>query len=72
MTADDKYSRWNMQNFPQELEAPLSHRQMTFSGILIAFLKFVLNLEYFGKENQYPCLITSKLTHSERGGYLNV
>ena len=50
MTADDKYSRWNMQNFQQELEALLSQRQKTFSGILIAFLKFELNLEYFEKK----------------------
>ena len=39
-----------MQNFPQEREAPLSQRQKTFSGILIAFLKFALNLEYFEKK----------------------
>ena len=39
-----------MQNFPQQLEAPLSQKQKTFFGILIAFLKFALNLEYFEKK----------------------
>ena len=39
-----------MLNFTQQLEAPLSQKQKTFSGFFIAFLKFVLNLEHLEKK----------------------
>ena len=38
-----------MLNFMQQLEAPLSQKQNTFSGFFIAFLKYALNLEHFEK-----------------------
>ena len=44
LTADDKYSRSNMQNLPEELQTPLSQQQKTFSGIFIAFPKCAWNL----------------------------
>ena len=47
LTTDDKYSRRNMENFPQQLEAPLSQKQKIFSGFFIGFLKCALNLEHF-------------------------
>ena len=72
MTTDDKYSRRNMLNFTQQFEAPLSQKQETFSGFFIAFLKYALNLEHFEKKDEYPSLVISKVSDSERGGYLNV
>ena len=39
LTTDDKYSRRNMQIFPQQHEAPLSQKQKNFSGFLIVFPK---------------------------------
>ena len=72
LTTDDKYSRRNMLNFTQQLEALLSHKQKTFSGFFLAFLKFALNLEHFEKKDEYPSLVISKVIDSERGGYLNV
>ena len=72
MTTDDKYSRRNMQNFPQQLEAPLSKKQKTFSGFFIAILKYAGNLEHFKKKDEYPSLIYSKIIDSEGGGYLSV
>ena len=72
MTTDDKYSRRNMLNFTQQLEAPLSQKQQTFSGFFIAFLKYELNLEHFEKKDEYPILVISRIINSERGGYLNV
>ena len=72
MTTDDKYSRRNMLNFTQQFEAPLSQKQETFSGFFIAFLKYALNLEHFEKKVEYPSLVISKVSDSERGGYLNV
>ena len=72
MTTDDKYSRRNMQNFPQQLEAPLSKKQKTFSGFFIAILNYAGNLEHFKKKDEYPSLIYSKIFDSEGGGYLSV
>ena len=72
MTIDDKYSRRNMLNLTQQLEAPLSQKQKTFSRIFIAFLKSALNIDHFGKKDEYPSLVISRIIYSERGGYLNV
>ena len=52
LTTDDKYSRRNMLNFKQQLEAPLSVKQNPFSGFFIAFLKCTLNLEHLGKKRR--------------------
>ena len=72
MTTDDKYSRRNMLNYAKQLEALLSQKQKTFSGLFLAFLKYALNLEDFEKKDEYPSLVISKVIDSERGGYLNV
>ena len=72
MTTDDKYSRRNMLNFTQQLEAPFSQKQKTFSQFFLAFLKCELNLEHLGKKDEYPSLVISRIIDSERGGDLNV
>ena len=72
LTTDDKYSRRNMLNFTQQLEALLSQKQKTFSILFLAFLKYALNLEDFEKKDEYPSLVISKVIDSERDGYLNV
>ena len=59
MTTDDKYSGRNMLNFTQQLEAPLSQKQKTFSGCFLAFLKCALNLEHFEQKDEYPSLVIS-------------
>ena len=61
-----------MLNFTQKLEAPLSRKQKTFSGLFLAFLKCALNLEHFEKKDEYPSIVISRIIDSERGGYLNV
>ena len=71
-TTDDKYSRRNMVNFAQQLEAPLPQKQKTYSGFFISFLKCALNLEHFEKKDEYSSLVISKVIDSERGCYLNV
>ena len=71
MTTDDKYSRRNMLNFRQQLEAPLPKKQKTFCGLFLAFLKCALNLEHFEKKDEYSSLVISKVIDSERGSYLN-
>ena len=72
MTTDDKYSRRNMLNLMQQLEAPLSQKQKTSSGLFLAFLKRALNLEPFEQKDEYSTLVFSKIIDSERSGYLNV
>ena len=72
MTTDEKYSRRNMLNFRQQLEALLSQKQKTFSRFFIESLKCALNLEHFEKKDEYPSLVISRIIDSERGGYLNV
>ena len=69
LTADDKSSGGNMQNFPQQFQTPLSQKQKTFSWFFIAFLKCALNLEHFRKKNEYPSLINSEIIDGERRGY---
>ena len=60
-----------MLNLTQQLEAPLSQKKNTFSGIFLAFLKCALNLQHFEKKDENPSLVISKVIDSERGGYLN-
>ena len=72
MTTDDKYSRRNMLNFTQQLEAPFSQKQKTFSLLFLAFLKYALNLEHLDRKDEYPSLVISRIIDSKRGGYLNV
>ena len=72
LTADEKYSGSNMQNFPQQFETPLSQKQKIFSGFFIAFLKYAWNLQHFQKKDEYPSLIISEIIDAKRRGYLNV
>ena len=65
MTTDDKYSRRNMQNFTQKLEARLPQKQERFSGFFIAFLKCGFNLENIKEKisilaSLFPELLTPK------------
>ena len=72
LTAEDKYSRSNMPNLPQQFQTPLSQKEKTFSGLFIAFLKYAWNLEHFQKKNVYPSVIISEIVDAERRRYLNV
>ena len=72
LITDYKYSRLNMLNFTQQLEAPLSQKEKTFSGFFLPFLKCALDLKHFEKKDEYSSVVISKIIDSERGGYLNV
>ena len=61
-----------MRNFTQQFEALLYQKQKIFSGFFLAFLKYALNLDHFETKDEYPSLDISKVSYSERGGYLNV
>ena len=72
MTADDKYSCCNMQNFLQQLQTLLSEKRKTYSGFFIQILKCAWNLEHFEKKYESPSLIIAEIIVSERGCYWNV
>ena len=72
MPTDDNYSRRNMLNFTQQLEAPFSQKQKIFSRFFIAFRKCALNLEHLEKIDEYPSRVISRIIDFERGDYLNV
>ena len=43
-----------MQNFPQQLQTPISQKQKIFSGFFIAYLECASNLEHFEKKDELP------------------
>ena len=71
MTEDARYIRWNMQDFPQQFQTPISQKQIIFSGFFIAYLECASNLEHFEKKDEHPSLVISEIIDSERVGYLN-
>ena len=72
LTADNKYSRTNMKNLPQQFQTPLSPKEKAFIEFFIKFLKCAWNLEHFQKNYDYPSLTISEMIDAERRGYLNV
>ena len=72
VTADDKYSCRNMQNFLQQLQTLLSEKRKTFSVYFILFLICAWNFKHFEKKNECPRIIISEIIVSEKGCYWNV
>ena len=60
-----------MQNFSQQVQTQLSQKGKTFPQFFVAFLKYALNVEHFGKKDEYPNLIICKIIETERGSHLN-
>ena len=71
LTAEYTYSRRNMQTFTQQVETPLSWKQMIFSGFFITFLKSTWNGEHFQQKGESSSLSLSEIIDSKRRGYLN-
>ena len=61
-----------MQNFPQQLQTPISQKQKIFSGFFIEYLEYASNLEHFEKKDQHPSPVFSEIIDSQTVGYLNV
>ena len=72
LTADEKYSCRDMQNFLQQLQTLLSQKRKSLSGFFIAFLKCAWNLEHFEKKDECPSLIIPEIIVSGWGCYWNV
>ena len=71
LTAEYMYSGRNMETLTQQVQTPLSLKQKTFSGFLIAFLKSTWNGEHFEKKGESSSLSISEIIDSKRGGYLS-
>ena len=69
---DDKYSRHHMQIFWQQLQTLLSQKWKSFCRFLVAFLKWLLNLEHSEKKEEYPSLFITEIIASKRDVYLSV
>ena len=54
-----------MQNFPQQLQTPISQKKKIFSGIFIAYLECASNLEHFEQKDEHPSLVISEIIDSE-------
>ena len=72
LTADDKYSRCNIQNLTQETQTAISQKQKTFSGIFITYLESITNSEAFVKKVESASLSICEIIDAEKSGYLNV
>ena len=54
-----------MQNFPQQLQTPISQKQKIFSRFFIAYQECASNLEHFEKKDEHPSLVISEIIDSE-------
>ena len=61
-----------MQNFPQQLQIPISQKQNIYSRFFIAYLECASNIQHFEKKDEHPNPVISEIIDSERVGYLNV
>ena len=71
MTVEYTYYGRNMETLMQQVQTPLSLKQKTFSGFLIAFLKSTWNGEHFQKKGESSSLSISEIIDSKGGGYLS-
>ena len=71
LTSEYTYSGRNMQTLTQQDKTPLSLKQKTFSGFLVAFLKSTWNGEHFEKKGESFSLSISEIIDCKRGGYLS-
>ena len=72
LTADDKYSRRNIQNLIQELQTAISQKQKTFSGIFFKYLESITNSEAFPQNVESASLSICEIIDAEKSCYLNI
>ena len=54
-----------MQNFPQQLQTPISQKQKIFSRFFIAYLECASYLEDFEQKDEHPSLVISEIIDSD-------
>ena len=72
MTAVDKCSLSNRDNFMQPIHMQLFQKLRTFSEIFNVFSKSRLSFEYFQKKDHAHGLFISEATSCEKRGYIYV
>ena len=65
LTAEYKYCRRNMENFPQQRETQLFRKGKAFSRFLIAFLKCTSSLKDFEQKDERSSLSTPENIESK-------
>ena len=61
-----------MQNFPQQIQTPISQKQKIFCRFFIAYLECASYLEHFEKKDEHRSPVNSEIIDSETVVYLNV
>ena len=59
LTVDDNHYPLNRDNLTEPIQMELSKKEKTFSGIIFAFLKSILNFEHLPKKNDPHSLCIS-------------
>ena len=72
LNEDSKYSLLKRDNLTQPIQMELSQKQKIFSRYFSPFFKSNLNFEHFQKKYDSHTWGTSKITDSEKHGYINV
>ena len=72
LTADDKYSRRNIQNLNQELHTAISQKQKTFSGVFNTYLKSITKSKAFAKKVESASLSIFEIIDAGKSCYFNV
>ena len=72
LTDDEKYCLLYRDNFTQPIQILLSQKQKTFSDLLTAFLKSILNFTHFRKKDDPHSRCISQITVSQKGDSISV
>ena len=72
LTADDKYSCYKREKFPQENQMELSKKLKISYQFVIAFLEPTSNFPHAVKKDELHSSSNSENIDSEKRGYLNV
>ena len=72
LSVEGKYSLFNRNNLTQRIQMQLWRKQNTFSEFFCAFFKSNLNFQHFQKKDDPHSWGISKITESEKQGYINV
>ena len=68
-TVHYKYSRYDLENLPHQVQMQISPKPKTSSPFFITSMKSTLNSEYFEKKDQAHTLSFTKIIDCETGSY---
>ena len=68
-TVHYKYSRYDLENLPHQVQMQISPKPKTSSAFFIASMKSTLNSEYFEKKDQSHSLSITEIIDCENVSY---